>query len=116
MRRRRCRAIEGMARERRSRAWWSKTVARWRRSGLTAMDFAIQEDLSVGTLRWWSGELGRDTRAAHGSSAIEPIELSLPTPRSGGFVEIAAGDAVIRCQVGTDVAYVAALVRSLRTG
>ncbi len=73
------------------------------------------EDLSVVTLRWWSSELHRDTRAPHGS-AIEPIELSLAPATSKGFVEIAAGDAVVRCEVGTDVAYVAALVRSLRAG
>jgi hypothetical protein len=105
-----------MARERRSREWWSKTVARWRRSGLTAADFATQDDLSVVTLRWWSSQLGRDTRVSHGSTAIEPIELSLAPARSSGVVEIAAGDAVVRCEVGTDVAYVAALVRSLRAG
>ena len=105
-----------MARERQSREWWSKTVASWRHSGLTAAEFAEREDVSVVTLRWWSSQLGRDTRAPHGSTAIEPIEVSLAPARSGGFVEIAAGDIVVRCEVGTDVAYVVALVRSLRVG
>jgi hypothetical protein len=30
------------------------------------------------------------------------------------MVEVEVGDAVVRCDVGTDVAYVAAVVRTLR--
>jgi hypothetical protein len=46
-----------------------------------------------------------------------PIEIALPEdgtrPRADTF-EIAIGDAVVRCEIGADVAYVAALVRALR--
>jgi hypothetical protein len=104
-----------MARERRSREWWAKTVSRWRSSGLTAADFAEREDLSVNSLRWWSSEFGRGTRAEHGSSAIEPIELSIAQPASrGNMLEIAVGITVLRCEVGVDVDYLASLVRALR--
>jgi hypothetical protein len=106
----------GMGREHRSREWWTRTVAQWRRSGLTATDFALQEDLSLSTLRWWSSAVERDTRAQHGSSAIQPIEISVGPEVGrgpGGCVEIAVGRAVVRCEPGVDVAYVAALVRAL---
>jgi hypothetical protein len=53
------------------------TVSRWRRSGETAAEFAAKEGLEVGTLRWWLSQLGRDTRAKHGSSALVPIEISV---------------------------------------
>ena len=89
-------------------------MARWRRSGVTASEFARREGLGVGSLRWWSSALGRDTRASHGGSeAIEPIEIEV-APRDGfGSVEIAVGDATVRCDVGTSVEYVASLVRAL---
>jgi hypothetical protein len=104
-----------MGRERRSREWWTGTVARWRRSGLTAPEFADREELSLATLRWWSSALQRDTRAEHGSSAIEPIEISVGMRAArGASLEIAVGGAVLRCEVGADVAYVASLVRALR--
>ena len=106
-----------MARERRSREWWTKTVSRWRSSGLRAADFAEREDVSVNSLRWWSSEVGRGTRAAHGSSAIEPIELSVAEPaRRATTLEIAVGVTVLRCEIGADVEYLASLVRALRAG
>jgi hypothetical protein len=61
--------------------------------------------------------LGRVTRAEHGSSAIEPIEVSVtPAVREshvGVGVEITVGEATVRCEVGADVTYVASLVRAL---
>ncbi len=92
-------------------------MARWRRSGIEARAFAAREDLSPSTLMWWSSELGRATRAQHGSTAIEPIEIAVPasSTRGGvGPVEIAVGGVVVRCEVGADVSYVASLVSALR--
>jgi hypothetical protein len=91
-------------------------VARWRRSGLTGAEFALREDLSVGALRWWSSVLGRDTRGEHGAVAIEPIEIAVPTSAravAGAVVKVAVGDAIIRCEPGVDVTYIAALARAL---
>jgi hypothetical protein len=103
-----------MMQERRSKGWWQATVARWRRGGLTAGAFAARERLNVHTLRWWSARVERDTRAEHGSSPV-PIEIALPSapPTSSSTLEIAVGGAVVRCEVGTDVAYLAAVVRAL---
>ena len=92
-------------------------MARWRRSGLTAAEFASREGLSVSSLRWWSSELRRGSRASrHGRPAIEAIELALPTAAreaTGGMLEIAVGSAVVRFDASVQVAYVASLVRAL---
>ena len=89
-------------------------MARWRRSGLTATEFALREEVSARTLSWWASALHRDTRAKHGSSAIEPIEIAVKTAAMGASMEIAVGGVVVRCELGSDIAYVAALVRALR--
>jgi len=102
--------------ERRSRAWWSKTVARWKRSGLSAPAFAAREGVGERTLRWWSSALRRDTRAERGSAEPIAIELGASAPSiasASTMLEIAIGAALVRLEVGTDVAYVAALVREL---
>jgi hypothetical protein len=81
------------------------------------VEFAFREGLSVGSLRGWSSRLGRVTRAEHGSWTIEPIEVSVTSAvresHVGTGVEITVGEATVRCEVGTDVTYVASLVRAL---
>ncbi len=37
----------------------------------------MNEGLSVFSLRWWSSQLARDNRAEQGTSAIEPIEITV---------------------------------------
>lgn len=106
-----------MTRARRTRSWWQKTVAQWRKSGQTAEVFAAAAQISPRTLRWWSSALVRDTRASHGSSAIMPIEIEVPRAaavEASAPVEIAVGEVTVRCMVGTDIKYMAALVRALR--
>ncbi len=92
-------------------------MTRWHGSGLSAEQFAKREGVRANTLLWWSSQLKRGTRAEHGSPTPAAIEIALDevrTPSTAGFVEVAVGDAVIRCAVGTDAMYVAALVRALR--
>lgn len=106
-----------MERERRSRAWWRETTARWRQSGLTATEFAKLEGVNVNTLRWWSSQRGHGTRAKHGSEAVRAIEIAVPAvarAETSGMIEIVVGDAVVRCDASVDTAYVASLVRALR--
>lgn len=83
---------------------------------MSAAEFASREGLSVMTLRGWASKLGRDTRALHGSAAIEPIEVSVARASRGGGFEIAVAGAVVHCEVGADVDYVASLIRALRDG
>jgi hypothetical protein len=104
--------------ERRTRAWWERTVARWRRSGQRAEEFAASVGVRAGTLQWWSWQLGRDTRARHGAPEVTAIEIAVPAESRSptASVEIAVGNAVVRCDIGTDVEYVASLVRAIRKG
>lgn len=97
-------------------------MARWKRSGLTAAQFAVLEGVSDRTLRWWSSALRRDTRASRGSSsrtestAIVPIEIELPMGGAitrGSRIEIAVGEVVVSAEVGTDPAYLGALCAAL---
>lgn len=106
-----------MPREHRPRSWWRQTVARWKRGGLTAAEFAEEEGVSERTLRWWSSTLRRGTRAERGSVetiALAPIEIEVPRrAATSARVEIEVGGAVVRVEVGADVEYVCELVRRL---
>jgi transposase-like protein len=105
-----------MARARRSRAWWSKTVERHKRSGLTARAYAAREGLSASTLSWWSSQLGRGTRAERGSAKPVALEVQLGGVRGeqgAGLIEVELEGAVVRLPAGTEPQYIAALVRSL---
>jgi len=97
--------------ERRTKAWWQRTVARWRRSGKRAEEFAAGVGVPAGTLQWWSWRLGNDTRASHGPREVTAIEPAVPSEsRSRStLVEVAIGDAIVRCEAGTDAEYVASL-------
>jgi transcriptional regulator with XRE-family HTH domain len=59
--------------ERATRAEWSKRVARWRASGLTAAEFAQRAGLAVGTLRWWSSRLNRLPQEPARAGALSPL-------------------------------------------
>jgi hypothetical protein len=105
-----------MARARRSRAWWSKTVERYKRSGLSARQYAAGKGLSASTLSWWSSQLGRGTRAERGST--DPVALEVQLGGVGrdlgaGLIEVELEGAVIRLPAGTEPQYVAALLHSL---
>lgn len=109
-----------MATERRTRIWWRATVARWRRSGLSAREFAEREGVSARTLAWWSSTLRHATRAARGSTQwvpLAPIEIDVSRIAHAAsrisHVEIAVSGVVVRVEVGADVEYVRALVAAL---
>lgn len=105
-----------MAQKRRSRAWWSKTVERYKGSGLSARQFAEREGLAAGTLGWWSSQLRRGTRAQRGAEGAVPLEVQLPRPAAtvlGTAITIEAHGAVVRLAAGTDPEYVAAIVHYL---
>jgi hypothetical protein len=90
-----------------SRAQWQKRVARWKKSGLRAEDFAAQEGLNPGTLRWWSSKLGR---SAAGEAEVDfarllPVEVVSPRTSEPGALEIVlASGRVVRVWPGFDSA------------
>jgi hypothetical protein len=63
-----------------SRAQWRKRVAQWKKSGQTAEDFAAQEGLNPGTLRWWSSRLGCSSagEAEVDFARLVPVEMAPP--------------------------------------
>ena len=46
------------------RTEWAERVGQWRRSGLTAKEFAHSVGVNVGTLTYWAWRLGRERRVA----------------------------------------------------
>lgn len=46
-----------------TRAEWTERVKRWKRSGLSAADFARREGLKVKQLHWWVWKLGASEAA-----------------------------------------------------
>jgi transposase len=46
-----------------SRAEWTERVKRWKRSGLSAAEFARREGLKVKQLHWWVWKLGASSTA-----------------------------------------------------
>ena len=64
---------------------WAERVGRWRRSGLTANEFARSVGINAGTLTYWACRLGRDRRLRDAASPRSAV--SLPAPQSE-FVEL----------------------------
>lgn len=63
-----------MARQRRSRAEWTKLVAEAQASGLTQCGFAEARGLSAQTLSWWVSRLRRENRRDAKLVAVDVVE------------------------------------------
>jgi transposase len=48
-----------MAGQRASRDEWRRRVERWKDSGLTAKEFAVETGINAGTLQFWRYKLGK---------------------------------------------------------
>ena len=94
-------------------------VEEYRGSGLTTQAFAKVRGIPHTTMRRWIERAGR---GPEGPPALLPVRVVTalapitPGPARGGApVEVALREGVVlRLAVGTDVAYVAALVERLR--
>ncbi len=60
------------------RAEWSDRVRRWRRSRLTAREFAARAGLNAGTLMYWASRLKREAATPTQAASSEPEPLRLP--------------------------------------
>ncbi len=65
--------------------------------------------LSRGMMAWLEALTALESRSVSRSTEQESVDLA-PVVRS---VEVAVGGAIVRCEAGVDVEYVAALVRAL---
>jgi transcriptional regulator with XRE-family HTH domain len=94
-------------------------VARFKRSGLSQREFAERAGVSVVTLRSWIARFRREDAEASPLLPVRVVASTAPKARSSedtaGAVEIEVASGVrLRFAAGTDVAYVAALVATLR--
>jgi transposase len=78
-----------------TRAEWAGRVDRWRRSGLSAEDFASREGLKPKQLGWWRWKL-RSSPAPSCSSApelrflpVRVVDTARPASGSGVVLEVA---------------------------
>ncbi len=81
---------------RRNRAEWSKQIALWRKSGLTAREYAARAGLNPGTLKFWKYTLGKEARLSPGEGPVLPlIEVRSSVAKDDRFeVELAGGHRV----------------------
>jgi transposase len=77
-----------------TRKEWEQRVARWRRSGQTASDFAAAEDLHPRTLTWWSSALKRASRRTAAPRFVEVV-----APRAAPATSPASIEVLIRDQI-----------------
>ena len=96
---------------------WAILVARWRRSGIPASEFAAQVGVKLRTLQWWSSMLANKPSPEKAASpsiddtpAFIPVQLEKPqVPRApqpappGGPIEIVVDNHIaLRVGAGFD--------------
>ena len=80
------RAAAGMLRDMADGEAWSKRVADWRASGLTAKEFCAKHDLQLSGLRYWTYRLRAAEKASETSAVklvpvtVKPEEVSPSMP------------------------------------
>ena len=90
------------------RSYWEKLVAEVE-AGIPAFTVARRHGVHARTLGWWRTQL---RRAAPTSVRLVPV-VAPSGHVSGRHIEISLGAAALRIEEGTDVDYVAAVVRAL---
>lgn len=103
---------------RKSCAQWSEVLARFGASGEPMARFCARHRLSPRTLAWWRWRF-RDERAdgrTRGEVRLVAVDVpAAPAAETFGAIRIGLGALDVRVEVGTDEAYVAALVDALRS-
>jgi transposase len=122
---------------RRSSTEWAKVVAKWRRSGLTARDFASKTGLNRSTLSYWGWKLATtdgatrrerngtsqsparrrsvEARSDAGGRSLQLVELPASmTPGSPSALELVLrGEVIVRVPVGFDEDTLTRVVRAV---
>ena len=114
---------DGVTTVRRNREFWERAVREVERGAAVSV---VARRLAVrpGTLSWWRWHLRnepgtrtpvrRRPRVAKAEFLPVVVAPAMPAGRAG-LVEIDAGSARVRVEVGVDVGYVVALVQALRS-
>ena len=111
--------------ERADRETWAKRVERWKDSGLSAAQFAVELGVSPKALSWWKWQLSRgDAKATvtrrkrrSAETAISPLSfVEMPASLRHEPIEIVLPSGLrIRVPVDFDVASLGRLVCVLET-
>ena len=104
-------------RARRTREEWAALVAEFETSDESLARFCARHRLAVTTFKWWRWGLRnqRPARAmARSDVRILPVDVVGVAARMPTSVVVAISDIEVRVEVGTDIAYVGALVGALR--
>ena len=81
---------------RQSREVWTRRVAEWKASGLTAAKFSGKYRLVEGSLKWWSWKLGSERK-----TAVSPLTfVEVTTAAQPEAIELVVG--VIQIRVPSD--------------
>jgi transposase len=99
-----------------SRAQWARTVAQWKKSGLTAEVFAEQQGLNVRSLQRWSSALQRASASADqtGFTRVIPIDSGANRATEPATVEVVlASGRVVRVGKGFDPGLLREVVTAL---
>lgn len=93
------------------RSWkeWASLIERWKRSGLTAKQFAERAGVSWRTLSWWKWRLGSGTASRGVPSAgmeMVPVQVVASQPEAPEAaetaVELVVDGIVVRVRRGFD--------------
>jgi hypothetical protein len=108
------------------KAIWRSRVAAWRASGKTAEEFSAGQGFAVGTLRWWSSRLGREsTPASVPSSGIrlakvvkstEPAVVVAPSGRGTLIIEMHDAGVRVLVEAGVDRATLCTVLELVSKG
>ena len=100
-----------MSGQRHSHAWWRETIAEFNASGLRGLDFAARRGVHPESVRKWQRVFRQETTPSGSLMRVELVETGpVSTP---AVFEALVGPAELRFAVGTDTAYVGALVAAI---
>ena len=96
--------------ERGTRAKWAARVRQWRKSGLTAAEFARKVGVNAATLRWWSSRF--KTRPSEDAGQVSPLTfVEMTSAARSEPIEVVLGSGVrLRIPVDFDAAAVGRLL------
>ena len=83
-----------------SREVWTKRVAQWKASGLTAAEFARRHKVVEGSLKWWSWQLGAAGKKSTSPSPLTFVEMTAAVQREA--IELVVGAIQIRVPADFD--------------
>ena len=100
-----------MSGQRHNRAWWCKTIADFIASGMNRLDFAARRGVHPESVRQWQRKVRSEPAAV---PTLLRVELAEAEPALAPAVfEAIVGPAALRVAVGTDPAYVGAVVAAI---